>query len=476
MSEYSSDISHDKASICSEQEIKEVEKTQAKRKLYKMVFSDPCAYLGIITSVIGGSTSILNYLILGFILNVLREYSLGTNKNPMHKIGILLAILAGISVVTGICKGLSAMFWFSSSSHISTKIRNEVFSNIMKYDTTFFDKHGIGELLTILGEDATIIKNAFGPQKGSQFEEGGEFMIGTILIFIYNWKLGLITLALLPVMFLVILPFNSVMVKQNDNRFDNTAKSMTIAEEAITSIRTVRSFNREEEEIKRYNDKTETAGYFAACGSNYTTLMQVIISTITWTTAIGEMYYGATLVDNSEGSRFKSGQLFSCFAYITYGAFNLILCIGNINTEQKAINAAARIFKLISYVPSVNFDGGSTYEPFVGEIKFENVSFKYPTRSVMVLKNVSFEVKPGQSIALVGHSGSGKSTCVQLIQRYYDTTEGRILIDGHDIKDLDPHWLHRKMALVSQEPVLFHGTIKKNVLYGVEKDKAEEEI
>jgi ABC-type multidrug transport system fused ATPase/permease subunit len=104
------------------------------------------------------------------------------------------------------------------------------------------------------------------------------------------------------------------------------------------------------------------------------------------------------------------------------------------------------------------------------------VSFKYPSRDVYVLKNVSFEIKPGQTGALVGHSGSGKSTCVQLLERFYDVTDGFILIDDVDIRDLDPRWLHRKISLVSQEPTLFQKSIKENVKYGVDPNTPDQEV
>ncbi|EAY08156.1 hypothetical protein TVAG_302430 [Trichomonas vaginalis G3] len=110
------------------------------------------------------------------------------------------------------------------------------------------------------------------------------------------------------------------------------------------------------------------------------------------------------------------------------------------------------------------------------EIVFDHVSFKYPSRNVFTLNDVSFQIKSGQSVAFVDHSGSGKSTIVQLIERFYDITEGSITIDGQNIKDFDIRWLHKQMPFISQEPFLFHGTIKENVLYGVFDEKTDEEI
>ena len=475
-SEYSSSDSRSASSFIIQQKFSREENNAARGKIYGVLFSDPWAYLGTIPAIISGATPIFNYLIFGYILNEMRDYSLGTSNNPLHKIGILLAIMSAVAVVTGICRGLTSFMWIRAGSHVSIRIRDEIFTNIMKYDVAFYDTHPIGALLTILGEDSAVLQECFGAQKGLQFQQGGQFVIGTILVFIYNWKLALIALALFPVVAIIVVIFHPHIARHGQARFRNVARSMTIAEETIAAVRTVRGYNREEEDERRFNEQTELGANHDRIIIVLLTFMFTIVLALMWAVVLGDLYYGATMVDNGENAKFGAGQLFSCFGFTMFGSFGLILLMNGINAEQRAIHAGARIMQLLAYQPSLNFDGGETYEPFIGHIKFENVSFCYPTRKVMALKNVSFEIKPGQSVALVGHSGSGKSTCVQLIQRYYDVTEGRITIDGHDIKDLDPHWLHRKMALVSQDPILFQETVKMNVMYGVEKNKTDEEV
>ncbi|KAH0789444.1 ABC transporter family protein [Histomonas meleagridis] len=164
----------------------------------------------------------------------------------------------------------------------------------------------------------------------------------------------------------------------------------------------------------------------------------------------------------------------SVFGYMTFGSYSIINLQTSLQGEQKAIHAGSRLLEMIGHESSIPFEGGETLEDFKGRIEFRNVSFKYPTRDAFVLKNV-FVIKPGQMGALVGHSGSGKSTCVQLLERFYDVTDGQILLDGHDIKTLDPHWLHQKIGLVSQEPILFQLSIKDNIKYGV-RDATDEMI
>jgi ABC-type multidrug transport system fused ATPase/permease subunit len=171
----------------------------------------------------------------------------------------------------------------------------------------------------------------------------------------------------------------------------------------------------------------------------------------------------------------NSGDLFAIFGILLFSNFSLIMLQGSLQAEQKAIASGGRILDFTTHVPNINFDGGLKPSTFAGHIEFRSVSFKYPTRDVYALRNVSFVIEPGQIGALVGHSGSGKSTCVQLLERFYDVTEGVVLLDGHDIRSLDPRWLHQKMALVSQEPSLFQMTIAENIKYG-KADATQQEI
>jgi ABC-type multidrug transport system fused ATPase/permease subunit len=158
-----------------------------------------------------------------------------------------------------------------------------------------------------------------------------------------------------------------------------------------------------------------------------------------------------------------------------FGVMGIIMLQGTLQGEQKALAAGARILKLTEDKPSIPYEGGEIIDDFKGSIEFRNVSFKYPTRDVYVLRNVSFEIKPNEMGALVGHSGSGKSTCVQLLERFYEAEEGLILLDGKDIRTLDPRWLHRVIGLVQQEPLLFLASVQENIKYGA-ADATHEEV
>ncbi|KAH0802754.1 ABC transporter family protein [Histomonas meleagridis] len=251
-----------------------------------------------------------------------------------------------------------------------------------------------------------------------------------------------------------------------------TGISITIADETLSSIRTVRGFNHEESECKRFMDATKMAvkedqksGFFLFC-------LNTLIDLSVWIVVIGNMYYGAQLVDKGE---IISSDLISLFGFIFFGFMGIIMFQMLFQEEDRALISGMLLFAILDQEPSIPFDGGDIIENFKGHIEFKDVSFKYPSRDVHVLKNVSFEIKPGEMGALVGHSGSGKSTCIQLLERFYDATDGKILLDGKDIKTLDPHWLHQKISLVSQEPILFQLSVEDNIKYG-KRDATKEMV
>ena len=254
--------------------------------------------------------------------------------------------------------------------------------------------------------------------------------------------------------------------------FKYISASMTYAGEALASMRTVRGFNREKVEIERFADQVQKGKVQNLYLSLIISVRFTVIMAAVWGLACGCLYWGGTMVQDGTLS---SGTLFGVFTYLLWSNFALIEFQASVQGEQKAIASGGRIIALTRHAPEINFDTGNVIEDFKGHIEFKHVSFKYPSRDVYVLRDVSFEIKPGQTGALVGHSGSGKTTCVQLLERYYDVTDGVILLDGQDIRTLDPRWLHRVTALVSQEPILFQMTVKENIKYG-KRDATDDEV
>ena len=476
-SEYSGSDGRSVSSCIVKQDFTKQEKAQGRSKVYGLILTDPYALSAILPALLTGAIPVFTFFFLGTILNELTLYSHDKTHNPMPEVSNQCLFMFAVTMVVMCCNALSSGLWIKIGSRVSTKLKDEIFTHIMTYDVAFYDTHSIGGLLTILGEDTAVIQECFGIQKGLQIQQLGQFVVGFICTMVYSWRLGLILLAVIPVVVVVMLSFHPIIHKNAVARFKHIAATITIAEETISAIRTVRGYNREEADTARFEDRAQKAAKFERNIGWSIGSMFFVVMTICWGFVLGILYYSSTLVGTIQnGKEFQMGTMFSCFGFSMMGCIGIVMLENSVQAENRAIVASARVISLTSYQPSINFEGGIKYDDFKGHIKFTNVSFCYPTRNVMALTNVTFEVNPGEIIALVGHSGSGKSTCVQLIERYYDVTEGIITIDGYDIKEIDPRWLHRKIALVSQEPMLFEGTVRKNVLYGVEEKLSDDQV
>lgn len=151
----------------------------------------------------------------------------------------------------------------------------------------------------------------------------------------------------------------------------------------------------------------------------------------------------------------------------------------NLSAVSSARGAAYKVFDIIDRVPDIDADSTSGLSPksVKGSIEFKNVNFKYPTRpDLTILKDLNLTINPGHTVAFVGPSGSGKSTTIQLVQRFYDTLSGQVILDGHDVKDLNVKWLRQQIGVVSQEPVLFNMTVRQNLLMGTEDANIPEKL
>jgi ABC-type multidrug transport system fused ATPase/permease subunit len=293
----------------------------------------------------------------------------------------------------------------------------------------------------------------------------GTFIAGIVSHFAYSWRTALIHIASLVIVLIITPQMMKIVIRHIGKKFFFQSQAITIAEETFSSIRTVRSFNREPVESRRYQAMTTAVQEEDNKANVIVNKSKGINAAIYWVTLLANMYYVGYLASHND-SGYQIGDVLAVFECQMMSNFSLVSLQMSARTENNAISGGTRILHLSKYQPLIPFDGGDIIEDFRDEIEFRNVSFKYPSRDTYVLKNVSFQVGPGEIAALVGHSGSGKSTCVQLIERFYHVTDGLILLDGRDIKTLDPRWLHQRIGLVAQDPVLFHTTVRTNIIYG----------
>eukprot|EP01034_Spumella_vulgaris_P022180 gene22180-28290_t len=270
-------------------------------------------------------------------------------------------------------------------------------------------------------------------------------------------------MAVVPVLMLLVILYGRFTKRLTKEYQDALAHAADCGAESVSNARIMKSFGAEEWESQQYFDNITTSylkgakkalayGVFAG-GLGYLAGVAILVV----------VYYGATLVI---AGKLSIGNLTAFILYTIYIAVGLGIFSSLYTEFMNAVGASERIFRILDTEPTIPSRGGVWPAACTGHIHFKDVHFAYPTRRDMpVLQGLTLDVTPFQTVALVGSSGSGKSTVLNLLERFYDATSGSITIDGVDLRTIDPRWLHRNIAIVPQEPVLFSGTIKSNIIY-----------
>ncbi|KAF7730808.1 Multidrug resistance protein 1 [Apophysomyces ossiformis] len=388
------------------------------------------------------------------------------------------AILSFVYMGTAVTvAGYLANFaWIYTGANQARRIRTLYVHAIMRQDMAWYDKSEEGSLATRLAADTQIVQDGISEKFGLMVLSIGQFAAGFIVAFIKGWRLAVVMLAAVPVLGISGTVMDHFATKYTVNAQNAYADAGSVAEQVFAGIRTVYAFSLQKRFSKRYDmelDKAMKAGFRRGIISGIG--FGVFLFTVLATYGLA-FWYGYRLV--LQGQLDGPTVVVVFFAMIT-GASALLELPPNLLAVSSACGAAYKVFSVIDRVPDIDpySKEGVVPQKMEGEIEFRNVQFKYPTRpDVVVLKNLTLKIRPGMTVAFVGPSGSGKSTTIQLLQRFYDPIDGQVLLDGHDLKSLNVHWLRQQIGVVSQEPVLFNMTIRQNLLMGISHDVSEEEM
>ncbi|XP_008260013.2 ATP-dependent translocase ABCB1 isoform X1 [Oryctolagus cuniculus] len=375
---------------------------------------------------------------------------------------------SGIGAGVLVAAYIQVSFWCLAAGRQTFKIRKQFFHSIMRQEIGWFDVHDVGELNTRLTDDVSKINDGIGDKIGMFFQSMSTFFTGFIVGFTRGWKLTLVILAISPVLGLSAALWAKIMSSFTDKELLAYAKAGAVAEEVLAAIRTVIAFGGQQKELERYNKNLEEAkriGIKKAITANISVGVAFLLMYASYALAF---WYGTTLVISKE---YSIGQVLTVFFSVLVGAFSIGQASPNVEAFANARGAAYEIFRIIDNKPSIDSYSEAGHKPdnIKGNLEFRNVHFSYPSRKeVKILKGLNLKVESGQTVALVGNSGCGKSTTVQLMQRLYDPTDGVVSIDGQDIRTMNVRYLREITGVVSQEPVLFATTIAENIRYGRE--------
>ncbi|KAK2592176.1 hypothetical protein QQS21_010136 [Conoideocrella luteorostrata] len=374
---------------------------------------------------------------------------------------VYLAI--GEFIVTYIC----TVGFIYTGEHISAKIREHYLESCMRQNIGYFDKLGAGEVTTRITADTNLIQEGISEKVSLTLAALATFITAFVIGFANYWKLTLILSATVFALVLNIGIGSSFMLKHNKNSLESYAQGGSLADEVVSSIRNAIAFGTQDRLAKQYDKHLGKAEYF---GFRVKSSMAVMVAGMM---LILFLNYGLAFW---QGSHFlvdgiiPLSKILTILMSVMIGAFQLGNVAPNLQAFTTAVAAAAKIFNTIDRVSPLDpsDDKGDKIENLHGNIRLENIKHIYPSRpEVVVMDGVSLEIPSGKTTALVGASGSGKSTIVGLVERFYDPVQGSVYLDGHDISTLNLRWLRQQMALVSQEPTLFSTTILKNISHGL---------
>jgi len=429
-------------------------------KPYKWTFT-----IGMVFLALSSASTLTFPMLIGEMTRVIEGKSDYTLNN-------VTLFFAGILLLQGLFSYFRVYFFSQVSEWTAADIRKMVYSKFITLPIHFFEQRRVGELTSRITSDVSSLQVVLSTTLAEFFRQIVTLIVGISIIIVLSWKLTLFMLATFPVLVIAAIVFGRYIRVLAKRTQDKLAESNVIVEETLQSVHIVKSFTNEKLEINRYKkvmgEIVETALKAAALRGGFITFFIVGM----FGGIVGVVWYGGGLVEAGEM------QLADLLTFLFYTTFigGSLSGLGDLYAQlQRTVGSSERLLEIIEEKSEVNVDNVPRDHKINGEVSFENVSFNYPSRpDIEVLKDISFHVSAGEKVALVGQSGAGKSTIVQLLMKFYPLTSGTISVDGESIADQDVTDLRKNIAIVPQEVMLFGGTIMENILYGNPSASLEE--
>ena len=413
---------------------------------------------------VGTTTSALAFLVKP----ALDEIFLNKNASMLKWIPI---VIIAIYFIKGACNYGQTMLMSFIGQRVVTDLRSELYNHIQMQPLSFFTKNSTGILMSRITNDVNLIQGAVSEAVTSLFKDSFT-LVGLIFVIFYrDWKLALIAMVVFPLTVYPIARFGEKMRKVATGTQITMGRLTSLLQETISGTRIVKAFGMEDYEGKRFGKENENLFRFFMKAVSIRALSSPFMEFLGGLGIAAIVFYGGYQVIHGVST---PGNFFS-FLTALIMLYEPVKRLTNVNnTVQQGISAAVRVFGIMDITPGIKNRENATELPRISDgIEIRNVTFSYDNEPV--LKNINLHIKSGEVVAFVGMSGGGKTTLVNLIPRFYDVTEGEILIDGHDIRDVTMESLRGQIGIVTQQTILFNDTVRNNIAYGDIK-KSDEEI
>ena len=409
--------------------------------------------------------------ILPFVMSMLIDHMTGESMEPVFRYGSMLVVIAMCSLFCGVMSGRNAAV---ASGGFARNLRQDLFFKIQTFSFSDIDRFSSSSLVTRMTSDITNVQQAFQEIIRIAIRAPLMMVFSIVMAFTVSWKMAIIFICIVPVLVAVFVFALKWIIPYFDKIFKRYDAMNESVQENVAGIRVVKSFVREEYEQEKF-EKTSSA-----VAKDFIKVDRIIGIPITnFSIYLGMLlvsYIGARLIISSGGTELTTGNLSSLITYGVQILSSVIMVTMIFVGISMAEESAKRITEVLNHEPDITSPENGVKEVKNGDIDFENVSFKYKATSKRnVLEDINLHIKSGQTVGIIGGTGSSKSTLIQLISRLYDVTEGSVKVGDVDVREYDLDALRNDVSVVLQKNVLFAGSIKENLRWG-DLNATDEEI
>lgn len=430
-----------------------------------------------ICTIAAGAALPLMTVVFGQLAGQFNGFFQGTISHAQFesKIAHMVLYFVYIGIAEFVTIYISTVGFIYTGEHISGKIRMHYLQACMRQNIGFFDNLGSGEVTTRITADTNLVQDGISEKVGLTLNAVATFITAFVIGFIKSWKLTLILTSTVFAITAIMGGGSSFIIKYNKQSLESYALGGTVAEEVISSIRNATAFGTQDKLARQYDVHLAEAEKYGYKVKFCLAIMVGGMFMVIYLNYGLAFWMGSRFLVNGEISL---ASILTILMSVMIGAFSLGNVAPNAQAFTTAISAAAKIFNTIDRVSPLDptSDTGIILDHVDGTLELRNIKHIYPSRpEVTVMNDVSLLIPAGKKTALVGASGSGKSTIVGLVERFYDPVGGQVFLDGHDVSTLNLRWLRQQISLVSQEPTLFGTTIFENIAHGLIGTKYQNE-
>jgi subfamily B ATP-binding cassette protein MsbA len=409
-------------------------------------------------------------LLFAFMVGDVVRAAIGSNQRKLDFVALAIVV---IHVVKWGFTYSQTYLLSSATQRIAVRLRNDLYAHLQSLSLSFYERTRVGHLMARMTNDVGMIQNSAG-----QIIEVVSAPVGVIsnaiAIFALNWRLALLATVVMPFMSFTVVKISRGMRSLTSLMQIRLADVAAVVQETLSAVRIVKSFSMEDYETARFESENQRTYGAAMDAVRRSAAMAPTLELIGVMAIAFVLWYGGKMVASHAVNGFDTGRLMT-FLLMLKGISDSTRIIGRMNiTYHQTMTSAQRVFEILDEVPDVrDAPDAAPLPPIEGRVEFRDVTFAYHGARP-VLEHVSFQVEPGQQVALVGPSGAGKSTIANLIPRFYDITSGSVLLDGLDVRSVTVNSLRRQIGIVPQESILFSSSVRENIAYGKIEATTEE--